>query len=62
MMKESELENAPESWQSARYSLEYANYIVQVDLEGYGITMCNGGKGLVTFVHQSTQCTSSQGP
>ena len=24
--------------------------------------MCNGGKGVLTFVHQSTRCTSSQGP
>ena len=38
-MKESELENAPEAWQSARYSYEYANYMVQMDPGDYGITM-----------------------
>ena len=39
VMKESELENAPEAWQSARYSHEYTNYMVQMDLGDYGVTM-----------------------
>ena len=39
VMKESELENAPEAWQSARYSNEYANYMAQLDPSNIGITM-----------------------
>ena len=38
-MKESELENAPEAWQSARYSNEYTNYMGQLDPSNIGITM-----------------------
>ena len=38
-MKESELESAPEAWQSARYSNEYANYMVQMDPADNGVTM-----------------------
>ena len=38
-MKESELENAPEAWQSARYSNEYASYIAQMDPGDNGLTM-----------------------
>ena len=38
-MKESELENAPEAWQSAQYSNEYANYMAQLNLSNIGITM-----------------------
>ena len=38
-MKESELKSAPEAWQSARYSNEYANYMVQMDPTDNGITM-----------------------
>ena len=38
-MKESELKNALEVWQSAQYSNEYANYIVQMDPGDNGITM-----------------------
>ena len=38
-MKESEMENVPKAWQSARHMYEYANYMVQLDPENYGITM-----------------------
>ena len=38
-MKESELENSPEAWQSARYSYEYANYMVQMNPGDCGVTM-----------------------
>ena len=44
-MKETELENAPEAWQSAHYSFEYANYMAQLDPGDNGITMpTNTGK------------------
>ena len=38
-MKESEMENAPEAWQSAQHTYEFANYLVQLDPEDYGMTM-----------------------
>ena len=38
-MKESELENALEVWQSAWCSNEYANYIAQMDLGDNGVTI-----------------------
>ena len=38
-MKESEMENAPEAWQNAQHTYEFANYMVQLDLEDYGMTM-----------------------
>ena len=38
-MKESEMENAPEAWQSAQHTYEFANYMVQLDPEHYGMTM-----------------------
>ena len=38
-MKESEMENAPEAWQSTQHTYEFANYIVQLDPEDYGMTM-----------------------
>ena len=38
-MKESEMENTLEAWQSARHSYEFANFMVQLDPEDYGITM-----------------------
>ena len=38
-MKESELEEAPEVWQNARYAYEYASYMAQVDLEDYNTPM-----------------------
>ena len=44
-MKEMELKSAPEAWQSARYSFEYANYMAQFDPADNGITMpTNTGK------------------
>ena len=44
-MKETELENAPEALQSTCYSLEYANYMAQMDQVDHGITMpTNTGK------------------
>ena len=39
VMKESELENAPKAWQSAQHLYEFANYMVQVNLDDYGITI-----------------------
>ena len=38
-MKESEMENTPEAWQSAQHTYEFANYMVQLDPEDYGMTM-----------------------
>ena len=38
-MKESEMENAPEAWQSTQHTYEFANYMVQLDLEDYDMTM-----------------------
>ena len=38
-MKESEMENAPEAWRSAVHSYEFANYVVQLDPEDYGMTL-----------------------
>ena len=38
-MKESEMENTPEAWQSTQQTYEFANYMVQLDLEDYGMTM-----------------------
>ena len=44
-MKESELENAPEAWQSTRYSNEYANYMAQLDPSNICVTVpMNTGK------------------
>ena len=44
-MKESEMENAPKAWQSAQHSYEFANYMVQLNPEDYGMTMpTNMGK------------------
>ena len=38
-MKESEMENAPKAWQSAQLTYEFANYMVQLNPEDYGMTM-----------------------
>ena len=38
-MKESEMENAPEAWQSALHLHEFANYMVQLNPEDYGMTL-----------------------
>ena len=38
-MKESEMENAPEAWQSALHSYEFTNYMVQLNPEDYGMTL-----------------------
>ena len=44
-MKESEMENAPKAWQSAQHTYEFANYMVQLNPEDYGMTMpTNTGK------------------
>ena len=44
-MKESEMENAPEAWQSAEHMYDFANYMVQLNPEDYGMTMpTNTGK------------------
>ena len=44
-MKESEMENAPEAWQSAQHTYKFANYMVQLNPEDYGMTMpTNTGK------------------
>ena len=38
-MKESEMENALEAWQSAQHTYEFTNYMVQLNPEDYGMTM-----------------------
>ena len=38
-MKESEVENAPEAWQSAVHSYKFANYMVQLNPEDYSMTL-----------------------
>ena len=38
-MKESEIENAPEAWQSALHSYEFTNYMVQLNPEDYSMTL-----------------------
>ena len=44
-MKESEMENAPEAWQSAQHTYKFANYMVQLNPEDYGMTTpTNTGK------------------
>ena len=44
-MKESEMENAPEAWQSTQHTYEFANYMVQLNPEDYSMTMpTNTGK------------------
>ena len=44
-MKESEMENAPKAWQSTQHTYEFANFMVQLNLEDYGMTMpTNTGK------------------
>ena len=46
-MKELEMENAPEAWRSALHSYEFANYMVQLNLEDYGMTLpTNMGENL----------------
>ena len=44
-MKESEMESAPEAWQSALHTYEFTNYMVQLNPEDYGVTLpTNTGK------------------
>ena len=44
-MKESEMENAPEAWQNVQHMYKFANYMVQLNPEDYGMTMpTNTGK------------------
>ena len=44
-MKELEMENTPEAWQSTQHTYEFANYMVQLNPEDYGMTMpTNTGK------------------
>ena len=38
-MRESEMEDAPEAWRSARHSYEFANYMIQLNPEDYGMPM-----------------------
>ena len=38
-MKESEMENVPEAWRGALHSYEFANYMVQLNPEDYGMTL-----------------------
>ena len=38
-MKETEMESAPEAWQSAQHTYVFANYMVQLNPEDYGMTM-----------------------
>ena len=45
--KESEVENTPKAWQSVVHSYEFANYMVQLDPEDYGMTLpTNTGENL----------------
>ena len=39
VMKELEVENAPEAWRSAVHSYKFANYMVQLNPEDYGMTL-----------------------
>ena len=44
-MKESEMENASKAWQSAQHTYKFANYMVQLNPEDYGMIMpTNTGK------------------
>ena len=44
-MKESEMEGTPEAWQSAQHTYEFANYMIQLNPEDYGMPMpTNMGK------------------
>ena len=44
-MKESEMEDAPEAWRSAQHMYEFANYMIQLNPEDYGMPMpTNTGK------------------
>ena len=38
-MKESEMEDAPEAWHSAQHTYEFANYMIQLSPEDYGMPM-----------------------
>ena len=39
------MEDAPEAWRSAQHTYEFANYMVQLNLEDYGMPMpTNTGK------------------
>ena len=38
-MKESEMEGAPEAWRSAQHTYEFANYMIQLNPEDYGMPM-----------------------
>ena len=38
-MKESEMEAAPEAWRSAQHTYEFANYMIQLNPEDYGMPM-----------------------
>ena len=38
-MKESEMEDAPEAWRSAQHMYEFANYMIQLNPEDYGMPM-----------------------
>ena len=39
VMKESEMEAAPEAWQSAQHTYEFANFMIQLNPEDYGMPM-----------------------
>ena len=44
-MKESEMEDAPEAWRSAQHTYEFANHMIQLNPEDYGMPMpTNTGK------------------
>ena len=38
-MKESEMEAAPEAWRSAQHTYEFANFMIQLNPEDYGMPM-----------------------
>ena len=44
-IKESEMEDAPEAWRSAQHTYKFANYMIQLNPEDYGMPMpTNTGK------------------
>ena len=54
-MKESEIENTPKAWQSALHLYEFANYMVQLNLEDYSMTLpTNTGENPIRLTRVSS--------
>ena len=47
-MKGSEMEHVPKAWQSAQHTYKFANYMVQLNPEDYGMTMPTNMRGNLT--------------